>query len=81
VALADVGIASVGTLVGAMAVAGRARELLLPLLFLPLAIPVIVGGVGASAGAGARYFWFLVLYDAVFSLLAWASFEYVIAET
>ena len=81
VALADVGIAAVGTLLGAMAVAGRARELLLPLLFLPLAIPVIVGGVGASAGAGARYFWFLALYDAVFSLLAWASFEYVIAET
>ena len=38
-----------------MAVAGRARELLLPLLFLPLAIPIVVGGVGASAGAGGRY--------------------------
>ena len=35
VALADIGIATVGTLFGAMAVAGRARELLLPLLFLP----------------------------------------------
>lgn len=81
VALADVGIAAVGTLLGAMAVAGRARELLLPLLFLPLAIPVVVGGVGASAGAGGRYLLFLAFYDAVFSLLAWASFEYVVAET
>ena len=36
VALADIGICTVGTLLGAMAVAGRARELLLPLLFLPL---------------------------------------------
>ena len=27
----------------------RARELLLPLLFLPLAIPIVVGGVGASS--------------------------------
>ncbi len=54
VALANVGICAVGTLTGAMAVAGRARELILPLLFLPLAIPVIVGGVGASAGAGRR---------------------------
>jgi heme exporter protein B len=80
VALADVGIAAVGTLLGAMATAGRARELLLPLLFLPLAIPVVVGGVGASAGAGSRYLLFLLLYDAVFSLLAWASFEYVVAE-
>jgi heme exporter protein B len=81
VALADVGICAVGTLTGAMAVAGRARELILPLLFLPLAIPVVVGGVGASAGAGGRYLGFLALYDVVFALLAWASFEYVVAET
>jgi heme exporter protein B len=73
VALADVGIAAVGTLFGAMAVAGRARELLLPLLFLPMAIPIVVGGVGG-------YLWFLVLYDAIFVILAWATFEYVVAE-
>ena len=73
VALADIGIAAVGTLFGAMAVAGRARELLLPLLFLPAAIPIVVGGVGG-------YLWFLVLYDAIFALLAWATFEYVVAE-
>jgi heme exporter protein B len=48
VALADIGICAVGTLLAGMAVASRARELLLPLLFLPLAIPVVVGGVGAS---------------------------------
>jgi heme exporter protein B len=80
VALANVGICAVGTLTGAMAVAGRARELILPLLFLPLAIPVVVGGVGASAGAGGEYLAFLALYDAIFALLAWASFEYVVAE-
>ncbi|HET7136958.1 MAG TPA: heme exporter protein CcmB [Gaiellaceae bacterium] len=73
VALADIGIAAVGTLFGAMAVAGRARELLLPLLFLPTAIPIVVGGVGG-------YLWFLALYDAIFAVLAWATFEYVIAE-
>jgi heme exporter protein B len=73
VALADLGIASVGTLFGAMAVAGRARELLLPLLFLPMAIPIVVGGVGG-------YLWFLALYDAVFAVLSWAAFEYVVAE-
>jgi heme exporter protein B len=80
VALADIGICAVGTLTGAMAVAGRARELLLPLLFLPLSIPIVVGGVGASAGGGGSYLAFLALYDAVFGLLAWASFEYVVAE-
>ncbi len=74
VALADLGICSVGTLFGAMAVAGRARELLLPLLFLPAAIPIVVGGVGG-------YLWFLALYDAIFAVLAWATFEYVVAET
>lgn len=73
IALADVGIVAVGTLFGAMAVAGRARELLLPLLFLPAAIPIVVGGVG-------EYLWFLALYDAIFALLAWATFEYVVAE-
>jgi heme exporter protein B len=73
VALADVGICAVGTLFGAMAVAGRARELLMPLLFLPAAIPIVVGGVGG-------YLWFLALYDAIFALLAWATFEYVITE-
>ena len=36
VLLADVGLAAVGTLLAAMAAASRARELLLPLLFLPL---------------------------------------------
>ena len=74
VALADLGIAAVGTLFGAMAVAGRARELLLPLLFLPMAIPIVVGGIGG-------YLWFLALYDGIFALLAWALFEYVVAET
>jgi heme exporter protein B len=73
VALADIGIATVGTLFGAMAVAGRARELLLPLLFLPMAIPIVVGGVGG-------YLWFLVLYDAIFAVLSWAAFDYVVAE-
>jgi len=73
VGLADLGICTVGTLFGAMAVAGRARELLLPLLFLPTAIPIVVGGVGG-------YLWFLALYDAIFALLSWAAFEYVVAE-
>jgi heme exporter protein B len=81
VALADVGICATGTLLAAMAVAGRARELLLPLLFLPLAIPIVVGGVGASvAGSPGKYLAFLALYDAIFALLAWASFEYVVVE-
>lgn len=81
VVLADLGICAVGTFVGATAVATRARDLLMPLLFLPLAIPLVIGGVGASVVAEpGRYLGFLALYDVLFALLCWASFEYVVTE-
>ena len=81
VVLADIGICAVGTFLGAMAVATRARDLLLPLLFLPLAIPIVIGGVGASVVASpGRYLGFLGLYDLMFVLVCWASFEYVVTE-
>ena len=81
IVLADLGIAAVGTLLAAMAAASRARELLLPLLFLPLAIPIVVGGVGASVtDQPARYVGLLALYDALFAIISWASFEYVVTE-
>jgi heme exporter protein B len=81
VLLANVGLAAVGTLLSAMAAASRARELLLPLLFLPLVIPLVVGGIGATAaGDPGRYLAFLGLYDLVFAILSWASFEYVVTE-
>jgi heme exporter protein B len=81
VVLADVGICAVGAILAAMAAAGRARELLFPILFLPLSLPILVGGVGAAVGDDpARYLAFLALYDGVFAILAWASFEYVVTE-
>ena len=81
VVLANVGLCAVGTLLAAMAVASRARELLLPLLFLPLALPVVIGGVGASVAEDpGRYLGFLGLYDIVFAIICWASFEYVVTE-
>jgi len=79
--LANLGIAAVGTLLSAIALASRTRELLLPLLYLPLAIPVIIGGVGASiADDPGRFLWFLGLYDGIFAIISWASFEYVVTE-
>ncbi len=81
VCLADLGIVAVGTLLAAIAAVSRTRELILPLLFLPLAIPVVVGGVGASVvDHPGRYLGFLGLYDAVFAIISWASFEYVVSE-
>jgi hypothetical protein len=53
----------------------------LPLLLLPLAIPIVIGGVGAAVAEDpAAYLLFLALYDTVFAILSWASFEYVVTE-
>jgi heme exporter protein B len=82
IVLADLGICAVGSLTAALAAAGRARELLLPLLFLPLAIPLVVGGVGAAVSPdGGRYLLLLAMYDGIFAVLSWASFEYVVTES
>ena len=81
VLLANIGIAAVGTVLSAVSAASRTRELLLPLLLIPLVIPVVVGGVGASvADEPIRFFGFLVLYDAVFAIISWSAFEYVVTE-
>jgi heme exporter protein B len=81
VVLADIGIAAVGTALAAMAVVSRTRDLILPLLFLPLALPIIVGGVGAGVSPHpGKYLAFLALYDGVFAIISWASFEYVVVE-
>lgn len=81
VLLASVGICAVGSLLSAMAAASRGREVVLPLLLLPLSIPLVVGGVGASISpASGTYLLFLGLYDAVFAILSWATFEYVVTE-
>lgn len=80
-ALASIGICVVGSLAAALASAGRGREVVLPLLVLPLAIPLIVGGVGASISPDpGEYLLFLAVYDLVFAILSWASFEYVVTE-
>jgi heme exporter protein B len=87
--LADAGIAVVGTLVGALAVQTRAREVIVPLLALPLLIPIVIASARGTAplwleaGAGAvpgRWPAILGLYDLVFGLLAYAVFDYLLDE-
>jgi heme exporter protein B len=84
--LADLGIAFVGTLVGALAVQSRARDLLVPLLVLPLLIPLLIGAVKISAPvfggpvAAARWPWVLALYDLVFGLVAYAVFDFLLED-
>ncbi len=88
-ALANVGIAVIGTLVGALAVQSRARELIAPLLSLPLLVPLLIAAARATAplladgGAGpleGRWLLVLALYDAVFGLIAYAVFDYLLEE-
>ena len=87
--LADAGIAVVGTLVGALGVQTRARDLIVPLIALPLLVPVVIAAAEAStplfeAGGGDPFAgrWLLVLglYDAVFGLLAYAVFDFLLEE-
>jgi heme exporter protein B len=87
--LANTGIAVVGTLVGALAVQTRARDLIVPLLALPLMIPVVIAAArgtaplwleaGAEAVPG-RWLAVLGLYDLVFGLLAYAIFDFLLEE-
>ena len=87
--LADAGIAVVGTLVSALAVQTRSRDLLVPLLALPLLIPVVIAAAKATTplflagGAEAlpgRWLAILGLYDLVFGLLAYAVFDYLVED-
>ena len=87
--LADVGLAVIGTLVAALAVQTRARDLLVPLLALPLSVPLVIAGARAcepllaADGAGAleaRWLLVLGLYDLVFGLLAYAIFDFLLEE-
>ena len=81
VLLASIGISVVGSLLSAMAAATRGREVILPLLLLPLCIPLVVGGVGAGISPeSGKYLLFLGLYDVLFAILSWAAFEYVVTE-
>ena len=46
--LADLGLAAIGALVSSIAVNSRARDLIAPLLLLPLLVPVMIGAAGAA---------------------------------
>jgi heme exporter protein B len=80
-ALATIGICAVGSLASALASAGRGREVILPLLLLPLMIPVVIFAVGAAVSdEPGTYLLMLGVYDLLFAILSWATFEYVVTE-
>ena len=86
--LGNVGVAVIGTLVGALAVRSRARDLLGPLLSLPLLVPVVLGAALATkplftTPVGAlplRWLGTLAAYDLVFALIAFALFDFLLED-
>jgi heme exporter protein B len=87
---ANLGFSVLGTLISSMAVNSRARDLLVPLLLLPLVVPLMIAATAASAGlfdaAGPDYdgfgTWLLVvgLYDGIFLLVGYAVFDFLLED-
>jgi heme exporter protein B len=87
-ALGTVGYAAVGTLLAAIAVNTRAREVMLPVLLLPLAIPALIAAVQATGGLmeggtlseAGGWVRILVVYDLVIVAVSVLTFGYVVEE-
>jgi heme exporter protein B len=83
--LGTFGLATVGTLFAAMAVNTKTREVILPLLVLPIAVPLLIASVEATAAAlggrslGSAQPWLLVMaaYDALFLMVGLSTFRHV----
>ncbi len=88
-ALANVAFAVIGTLVSVIAVHTRARDLIGPIIGLPLLIPALIATARAAGPLLATHGvttppgkWILVLglYDLVFVLVAYGVFDFLIEE-
>lgn len=86
--LVDLGIACAGTLVGAVAAAARSRELLVPLMAVPLLIPLVaiasevLGPLLQLSGPVTEGRWWLALalYDGVFLLVCWSVADGIVED-
>ena len=88
--LVDLGLAATGAVVSTMGANSRARDLLTPLVLLPLLIPLMIAAAGACepllAAGGPDYDgvgkWALTLglYDAVFLLVGYAVYDFLIED-
>jgi len=86
--LCDLGIATAGALVGAIAAAARSRELLVPLMAVPLLIPLVALASEAVSPlltsptlvVEGRWWLGLALYDGVFLLVCWAVSDGIVED-
>jgi len=85
--LGTLGLTTTGTVFSAMASQARMRELLLPLLLLPVLTPALIASAEATAGLlgdppELRQVWlvFLVAFDVLFLTATWLFGEYLLEE-
>jgi len=86
--LALLGFAAIGTLFSALAANTRARDTMLPILFLPVVIPVIVAAVkatgpvlaGGSWGDMSTWLQIMIAFDIIYLVVATLVFEFVVEE-
>ena len=86
--LATLGFASVGTLFSAISVNTRSREVMLPVLFFPLVVPVVIGAVsatgvilnGGSGGDLGQWVGLLATFAAIFVTLSALLFGFTLGE-
>ncbi|MFN2215643.1 MAG: heme exporter protein CcmB [Anaerolineales bacterium] len=86
--LGSVGYIAIGTLLAAMAVQTRTRDVMLPILLFPVVIPVVIAAVEASSGflqglaLSEVSYWINILfvYDLIFIAIAFMVFDYVVEE-
>jgi heme exporter protein B len=85
--LGNIGFAAGATLFAAIAARTRAREVLLPLLLLPLVLPVLIAGVKATQTVLAQDLahasdavGVLVAFDVIFTVAGWLLFTYVVRD-
>ncbi len=82
------GYVAVGTLLASMAVQARTRDILLPVLLFPVAIPLLLSAVQASSGFLSAAPWqqiapalnILIAYDVIITACAFMVFDYVVEE-
>jgi heme exporter protein B len=88
IVLAIAGFAAVGTLFSAMSINTRARDIMLPILFLPVVAPVIVAAVKATVAVLAEKPWadmaiwlqLIIAFDIIYLIIATLVFEFVLEE-
>jgi heme exporter protein B len=85
---ATLGFAAVGTVFSAIAANTRSREIMLPLLFLPVILPVIIAAVAATGSIVEGEGWsqidqwiqLIFIFDIVFLVVSSFAFELVLGE-